>query len=230
MNANVSSGVIRTLTMASALLACSALQAADKWSPPRTADGRPVIGGVWSNASVTNLTRPAGVTKLVVTRDEAAALVKANPFQRLIEADSGPSDLNDNLLEDKNADRGYNAFWVDPGSFLASVNGEYRTSWIVEPATGQMPISDSGRKLIQAARAEREAQLYAGPEALPLAERCLIAFSGASGPGMLNPMYNNNYQIVQTPQAVLIVVEMVHDARIIPIAKDKATAQASRSE
>ena len=228
MNAKISGGLIQATMFGGALLACSALHAAtSNWSPPRTADGKPVISGVWSNASVTNLTRPAGVTKLVVTREEAEALVKANPFQRLIEADNGPSDLNDNLLEDKNADRGYNAFWVDPGNFLASVNGEYRTSWIVEPANGQMPLSDAGRKLIQAGRAERDLNLYAGPEALPLPERCLIAFSGASGPGMLNPMYNNNYQIVQTPDAVLINVEMVHDARIVPISKDKATAQAS---
>jgi hypothetical protein len=229
MNAKLSSGIGRALAMSSALLVCSALQAADKpnWSPPRTTDGKPVISGIWSNASMTNLTRPPGVTKLVVTRDEAAALVKANPFMRLIEADSGLSDLSDNLLDDKNADRGYNAFWVDPGNFLANVNGEYRTSWIVEPANGQVPMSDAGRALVKQARAAREATLYHGPEALPLPERCLISFSGASGPGMLNPMYNNNYQIVQTPQAVLIHVEMVHDARIVPISKDKATAQAS---
>ena len=77
MNAKLSSGIVRALAMSSALLACSALQAADKpnWSPPRTTDGKPVISGIWSNASMTNLTRPPGVTKLVVTRDEAAALV-----------------------------------------------------------------------------------------------------------------------------------------------------------
>jgi hypothetical protein len=219
MNAKLSGGIIRALAMSSALLACSALQAADKpnWSPPRTADGKPVISGIWSNASMTNLSRPPGVTKLVVSRDEAAALVKANPFMRLIEADSGPSDLSDNLLDDKNADRGYNAFWVDPGNFLANVNGEYRTSWIVEPATGQVPLSDSGRQLLKAAREKREATLYYGPEALPLPERCLISFSGASGPGMLNPMYNNNYQIVQTPHYVTIRSEMYHNLRVIPL-------------
>jgi hypothetical protein len=227
MNANVSKAV-RISVLAGAVAVCSGLQAAPgNWSPPRTPDGRPVLAGVWTNASVTNLQRPPGVTKLVVSREEAEALVKANPFQRLIEADNGPSDLSDNLLEDKNADRGYNAFWVDPGNFLASINGEYRTSWIVEPASGQMPLSDAGRERVKQARADRDATLYQGPEALPLPERCLIAFSGASGPGMLNPMYNNNYQIVQTPTSILILVEMVHDARIIPILKDKATAQAA---
>jgi hypothetical protein len=190
-------------------------------------DGRPDLSGVWSNAAVTTLTRPRGVTKLVVSREEAAALVKANPFQRLIEADQAPSDLNDNLLADGNSDRGYNAFWVDPGNFLASVKGEYRTSWIVEPANGQMPISEEGRKRIQAERALRQQTLFHGPEALPLEERCLIGFNGAGGPGMLNTIYNSNYQIVQSPQSIAILVEMVHDTRIIPLFKDKATAQAS---
>ena len=197
------------------------------WSPPRTPDGHPALSGTWSNASITNLVRPPGVTKLVVTRPEAEALVKANPFQRLIEAENRRSDLNDDLLKDGNSDRGYNAFWVDPGNFLATVNGEYRTSWIVEPASGQLPLSDEGKKLIQATRADREKVLFHGPEALPLPERCLIGFTSAGGPGMLNTIYNNNYQIVQTPSSVLIVVEMVHDARIIPVYKNKAVAQAA---
>jgi hypothetical protein len=197
------------------------------WSPPRAVDGHVDLSGTWSNASVTNLTRPQGVATLVVNRVEAEVLVKANPFQRLIEAENGPSDLKDDLLKDANSDRGYNAFWVDPGNFLATVKGEYRTSWIVEPANGQMPLSEAGRKKIQAARAENRNVLYQGPEALPLPERCMIGFSGAAGPGMLNTIYNNNYQIVQTPQAVMILVEMVHDARIISLHKDKATAQAA---
>jgi urease gamma subunit len=215
------------LTLLVGALAFSAASYSATYSPTRTGDGRPDFTGVWSNASVTNLTRSPGVTKLVVTRDEAEALVKANPFQRLIEAEDGPSDLKDDLLKDGNSDRGYNAFWIDPGNTMAVVKGEYRTSWIVEPANGQMPISPEGRKIIQADRAERQQALFHGPEALPLPERCLIGFSGAGGPGMLNTMYNNNYQFVQSPKAMTIVVEMVHDVRIIPIFKDKTEALAA---
>ena len=80
---------------------------------------------MWTNAAVTYLTRPPGLAKLVVTRAEAEALVKANPFQRLIEAEDGPSDFRYNLLEDGNADRGYNAFWIDTANFLGNVKGEY---------------------------------------------------------------------------------------------------------
>ncbi|HEY8574408.1 hypothetical protein [Phenylobacterium sp.] len=222
---------MKTITAAAiavlAFAAAGSALAADKgWSPPRTADGKPDLGGVWSNAALTNLQRPPGVAKLVVSKAEAEALVKANPFMQLIEAESGESNPDDALLDDGNADRGYNAFWIDPGKMLGKVKGEYRTSWIVEPASGQMPLTDEGRKRVAAVRAERQKVLFHGPEALPIPERCLIGFSGSGGPGMLNPMYNNNYHIVQTPGAVVIDVEMVHDARIVPIAASKAAAQA----
>jgi hypothetical protein len=107
---------------------------------------------------------------------------------------------------------GYNAFWLDPGTKLAVVNGEHRTSFIVDPANGKIPYTPDGLKAFQAARASLS---FDGPEVRALGERCLVGFGSTSGPPMLPDVYNNNYQIVQSPDAIVILVEMVHDARIV---------------
>jgi hypothetical protein len=186
------------------------------YAPPKTAWGVPDFQGFWNNTSVTSLTRPAGVDKLVVGEDEAKAIVGRNAFQILLAEDraTNGADPNDTSnLDDKNADRGYNAFWVDAGSQLALVKGEYRTSWITDPPDGRVPYKPEART----GRGRGGPENFNDPEARNLAERCLMSFTGSAGPVMLNGMYNNTYQFVQTPSAVLINVEMNHDARIIPI-------------
>jgi hypothetical protein len=109
---------------------------------------------------------------------------------------------------------GYNAFWVDPGSKLITLNGEKRSSIIVDPVNGRVPpLTPAGQG--------RQAQEFAayintdGPEQRPLGERCLMSFDSSAGPPMLPLLYNNNYQIVQTKDAVVIHIEMVHDTRIV---------------
>ena len=111
--------------------------------------------------------------------------------------------------------RGYNAFWVDPGTQFGNVLGEFRTSWITYPENGRIPYSEQGNQ--ERREAYEKFSGYGGPEGAPLAERCLIGFGSTSGPPMNSVLYNNMYQIVQTDDYVMILVEMVHDARIIPI-------------
>ncbi len=126
--------------------------------------------------------------------------------------------------------KGYNSFWLSTGDSLARVRGEYRTSNIVDPPDGQIPHKDPAAVMARA----REAGItymtgigaYEGPEVIGLAERCLLGFSGAAGPGILTPMYNNTYQFVLTKDYLVVMVEMVHDARIVPIFESAQKARA----
>ena len=194
-------------------------------APPRAADGHPDLTGVWTNASVTRLTRAPGV-KLVVGAAEAQAMARRDGLVARLEADAGPSAAPDRPPPAAGDPGGYNGFWFDPGRTLAVVKGEHRTSWIVDPPDGRLPLSPAGLRLIGAAAEAHETDLAQGPEALMPWDRCLIASRGSGGPGMLNNIYNSNYQIVQTPDAVAIVVEMIHDVRTVPIFASRAAAQA----
>ncbi|THD77213.1 MAG: hypothetical protein E7812_14800 [Phenylobacterium sp.] len=182
----------------------------------------PDLSGVWTNASVTKLTRSGGA--LVVSEAEARQI--AAGANRGLDADSAPTAQTDRPPPEGNVG-GYNAFWLDPGRALGMVKGERRTSWLVDPADGRLPLSDAGRKLIAEHRALHDSDRPpANPEGLEPWDRCLIGSRGSGGPGMLNNIYNSNYQIVQTPSSVVIVVEMIHDARTVPLFPDKATAEA----
>ncbi len=193
---------------------------------PRTADGRPDLQGVWTNASLTKLTRSAGTPGPAVDKATARRMAAANPQVRGLQADAAPSDPNAGAPPPGDPG-GYNGFWLDAGSTLGRVRGEYRTSWLVDPADGQLPFSAEGRRRVAEAQAfARRADVPAGPEDLQPWDRCLISSRGSGGPGMLNNVYNSNYQIVQTPTAVAIEVEMVHDVRIVPLFRDRAAAQA----
>jgi hypothetical protein len=200
-------------TLALACLAGSPARAAD-WKVPRTAWGAPDLQGTWTNASLTSLERNEMFKgKPFLSPEEAAEFERTNAFAQYAAADAKPTDPS--VKAQKSSDPGgYNAFWLDPGTKLAVVNGEARTSFIVEPADGKVPYTPAGLKSFQAARA---AMNFDGPEVRALGERCLLGFGSTSGPPMLPDVYNNNYQIVQTPDAVMILVEMVHDARIVRI-------------
>ena len=208
------------LGIAMLALACGQARAQEAWQPPRTPDGKPDLQGTWSNASLTTLERPAQFKTQTIPADRAQQMEQARA--RMMAASNAPSNPNEGAPTDGNANAGYNAFWIDPGSKLASVKGELRTSWIVEPASGRIPYKPGASRGGGYAITN-----FDGPETRPQAERCVIGFSGSYGPVMQNSMYNNTMQFVQTPSHVMIQVEMIHDVRVIPIVGSKAEAKHS---
>ncbi|MFT3723884.1 MAG: hypothetical protein QM773_09880 [Hyphomonadaceae bacterium] len=189
--------------------------------PPRLAIGQPDLSGVWSNASNTRMTRPAKF-KTLVLNDADAAKARAEDPSNIRQATDDNQKITDGKLDGKDlaSGRGYNSFWIDPGNNYANVKGTWRTSWIVDPPNGQVPISEEGRKLLASMRGQRgqgRGTGYDNPEERGAGERCIVGFGGTGGPPMMNVLYNNNYQIVQSKDYVVIVVEMNHDARIIPL-------------
>ena len=196
---------------------------------PRLAIGQPDLSGVWSNSSNTRMTRPAKFKTLILNDADAEEARKNDP-SNIRQATDDNQKTGDGLLDGKDlaSGRGYNSFWIDPGSNLANVKGTWRTSWIVDPPSGQVPFSADGRKLLTSMRGERgqgRGSGYDNPEERGAGERCIVGFGGTGGPPMMNVLYNNNYQFVQSKDYVVIVVEMNHDARIIPLnAEHKAKA------
>jgi hypothetical protein len=176
----------------------------------------PDLEGVWTNASITTLERPERYASPVLKPDAVAAATQAHP-QNVRQQTDDNQKLADGVAaldgKDLAQGRGYNAFWIDPGTQFGVVKGETRTAWIFDPPDGRIPYSADGRKLAKAG----EARLgYGGPEVRPLADRCL-ATGGRTGPPMVNGLYNNHYQIVVTPTHVMILSEMIEHARIIPL-------------
>jgi hypothetical protein len=204
-------------------------------SPPRMPDGHPDLQGTYDLATLTPLERPAGA-KATLTAEEAARLEKDVAARnevaaRAIKGDRGaPPKGGDGSVGAAGNVGGYNAFWLDPGSSYTIVNGERRTSLVVDPPDGRVPPMTPAQRQRLAARLARPtadatesrdpglepAGSYDDPERRPLGERCLLGFGSTSGPPALpNYFYNNLHQIVQTPDTVMILTEMVHDARIV---------------
>jgi hypothetical protein len=183
--------------------------------PSRTAWGAPDLGGVWDFRTITPLERPAALKgKAVLTEEEAAAFT-----QQTIEGRN--ADRRDGGAR-RDVERAYNDFWWDWGDDLTDGN---RTSLIVDPPDGRIPpMTPEAQERARAARASglrpvRGRVLIGspahGPEDLGLSERCMLGFN--SGPPMLPSAYNNNVQLFQTPDHVVILSEMIHEVRVVPL-------------
>ena len=216
-------------------LALTAAMAAALGQQPRTPDGHPDLQGTYDLATLTPIERPAGA-KATMTPEEAAKLEKETA---LLKKQGDVSIRGDRPAPPKGGDGsvgpagnvgGYNTFWLDPGSSYTIVDGQKRTSLVIDPANGRVPDYTAAAKQRVASLLSRPtsdvqetndpglepAGAYDDPERRPLGERCLLGFGSTSGPPVLpDYFYNNLHQIVQTRDTVLILSEMVHDARIV---------------
>jgi hypothetical protein len=236
----------RFLTLAGAALLAMSLATtslvAQSKDTPRTPWGHPDLQGLWNVATMTPLERPDNVGgKLTLTDAEAKTIEQAAAARR--ERAARPSNPDrqappvggDGSTGAAGNVGGYNNFWIDNGDANNRVDGQIRTSIIVDPPDGRIPSTLPGAVKRNAARlratptsdAPENVQTsapgaYDNPEQRPLGERCILGFGSTSGPPMLPVLYNNFKQIVQTPTHVMILVEMNHDARIIPFRTEHA--------
>lgn len=165
----------------------------------RTPWGHPDLQGIWNNSTITPLERPREfANREFVTPEEAKAL-DAAAAQRY---DERPQDAAQDV------DAAYNQVWWDRGNTV----GTRRTSLIIDPADGRLPALTPEGRARATDIARRLRGVTEGPEDRNLAERCLTR-----GTPKLPGGYNNNFQIVQTPTHVMIMQEMIHEARIIPL-------------
>jgi hypothetical protein len=211
-------------------------QAPKPYSPPRLADGHADLQGVYDLATLTPIERPAG-QKAVLSKEEAArfetaATVRRQQGDQAIKGErAAPPKGGDGSTGAAGNVGGYNTGWLDPGSTFTLVDGQKRTSLVIEPADGRVPPYNAkarARLARQFARPTSDTQesndpglettpgAYDDPERRPLGERCLLGFGSTSGPPALpDYFYNNLHQIVQTPDSVMILTEMVHDVRVV---------------
>ena len=190
------------LFLAATIIAGSVAGQTKNYAPPRTPDGQPDLQGVWTNVTITPLERPANLAgKEFFTAAEARQYEKDTVDRNNADRRDGgaQADLN----------RAYNDAWYDRGTKVVET---LRTSLVIDPPDGHIPR-------VAAQGAAPGPGVFGrppeGPEDRSLPERCILW--PTAGPPMMPSFYNNNYQIVQAPGYVMILVEMIHDARIIPI-------------
>ena len=212
---------------------------------PRTRDGKPDFSGTYDVSTLTPFTRPAQFgNRLILTNDEAIAIARAD-FERKEQNQRGsdpnrtaPPQGGDGSTGAAGNVGGYNTFWIDNGTTVVQVDGEFRSSIITDPLNGQLPpVANEVENARRAALGAGEAPVreggandgtaywldagldapgpYDNPENRPFAERCIMSFGSTAGPPMLPALYNNFKKIVQTEDTVMIQIEMVHEARIV---------------
>ena len=209
----------------SAALVISASAFAGSYKAPRNSAGQPDLQGVWDFRNLTPLERPRELgTKATFTPEEQKA------FKEKALAAVDVDQLREHADASTDVEGAYNSFWMDYGT---AMNEDLRTSLIIDPPNGRLPdLTEQGRAGL-AANTNRNQypvrDLFSiglkdfnpeGPEMLGLSERCLQGFN--AGPPLTPSAYNNNLRIVQNADHVVLLTEMNHDARVIPLAKNTA--------
>jgi hypothetical protein len=183
-----------------------AQKAPTSWTVSRTPDGAPDLQGHWTNNSYTPLERPNGVTKEVYTKEELKKVEKEAASRETEQTEPG-------TIADVHYD--FTQFGLDRSQTRLVEN--LRTSVIVDPPDGKLPpVTAEGQKRAADRAAERRKQgaQYDQVQNIVLGSRCI--YTGAAGPPMMPPAYNPAYQIVQGPGVVMILIEMLHEVRVIP--------------
>ena len=191
-------------------LAAGAAQAAP-YHAPRTPYGTPDLQGLWTNTALTFLQRPPIFKGLIATDKEEAMLIGG--FKKMIGSVASTDPIDPKAPAPPVVKEAPQADWIEMDLRLGRINGQPRSSWIVEPADGKLPFTDEEKK--SRAAAAKAPENFDNPEDRDTQERCLTAIGSPEGPPMMNTGFNGNYQILQTKDFVTIEVEMNHDVRII---------------
>jgi len=192
----------------------AALDTNAAWTLPRTEHGHPDLQGIWLFGSRTPLQRPANLGMKQTYTEQEVIELERNMHARNLRQDL-PLDGNRSAPErgariGQEADDAFLAHFREPK--LVKVEGEYRTSVIVDPPDGRLPKKEGFRDFTERRRAAELGDTD-GPEGQPLSGRCLMF--GAAVPSLTPIMMNPNLQIVQNQNYIMIMTEMINDARII---------------
>ena len=190
-------------------LAVPGVALAQEQEAPRTAWGAPDLQGVWDFRTITPLQRPEDLgDKAFLTEEEAAERENA-----AIERDIELWEADARRTEAGGSVGGYNNFWMDRGT---RVIGTRATSLIVDPPNGRLPeMTEEGRARQAAGRGSFGTEIQASYTDFSNADRCLMGFN--AGPPITPGGYNQNVQVFQTPDEVVLLTEMVHTVRVVPL-------------
>ncbi len=212
--------LVQGQTIAQSVTAKPAKTATATWTAPRTVDGQPDLQGVWANNNATPLERPTELAgRAVLTEQELAALKKksAELFDNgNSDAAFGDTFFRSVLANVKGTESGFKSTDGRTGDYssvwLVGRDWDNRTSLITNPSDGRLPAMTQPAQQKQLAAAARRDNLPSGPEDRSLSERCITFGSPRLGAG-----YNSYFQIFQSAKQVAILMETIHDTRLIPL-------------